>query len=85
MIKLRKEHPALAEDGEFKVILSGYPTIYERSLNDEKIRVIINPSDRECKLDGINAKEIYVKQNRTIRQKRDNLTKRSSHFIIFRE
>ncbi len=62
MITLRKSHPALCEDGEFKVISASYPAIYERSLGDEVIRVIINPSDREYKLD-IKPAEILATKN----------------------
>jgi glycosidase len=63
LIKIRKEHPALQEDGEFKVISGSYPAVYERSLNGECIRVIINPSKFEYKLTGIDAEEIYIKKN----------------------
>ncbi len=51
MIKLRKAHPALCEDGEFELILADYPAIYDRSLGDEKIRVFINPSERSYPID----------------------------------
>ena len=69
MVKIRKEHPALQEDGDFKVIQTGYPAIYDRTLGDETIRVIINPSDRcytlniadEC--DIIFSKNTQMKKN----------------------
>lgn len=51
MAKLRKMHPALSEDGDFKVIKTDYPAIYERSYGDEKITVVLNPSDRFYSVD----------------------------------
>lgn len=63
LVEIRKEHPALQEDGEFRVISGGYPAVYERSLGDEKIRVIINPSDRKYTLGDLKAEEIYIKRN----------------------
>lgn len=63
MIKIRKRYPALAEDGEFEVIESGYPAIYQRRLGDERIRVMINPSDRCICVDNVRLKEIIFQNN----------------------
>lgn len=63
MAAIRKAHPALQEDGEFRVITSGYPVIYERSLGDEKIRVLLNPSDRRYEVKDINAWEVLIQRN----------------------
>lgn len=66
MVAIRKEHPALQEDGEFKVISKdSYPAVYERNLNDEKIQVIINPSDREYTVTSVKAEEVYIAHNIT--------------------
>ena len=62
MVTLRKNHPALAEDGDFVMISASYPAIYERKLGKERIRVIINPSNREYELD-IDAAEILAARN----------------------
>jgi len=51
LIKLRKQYPVLAEDGDFEAISNGYPAIYERSLNGETICVAVNPSENEYEID----------------------------------
>lgn len=47
LIALRKAHPALWADGEYRTIESGYPLVFERKSQDETIRVIINASAQE--------------------------------------
>ena len=47
LIKIRKTNPALEEDGDFKLIDGGYPAIYERTFDNEKIIIALNPSERE--------------------------------------
>ena len=59
MIQIRKKYPALQEDGEFKVIETGYPTIYERSLGNERICVVINPADREYLVKNVSYEKEY--------------------------
>jgi hypothetical protein len=54
LIKLRKSHPALDADGEFRVIYaeSGQlPFVYSRVKGEQKILVAINPSNREVQVD----------------------------------
>lgn len=51
LILLRKEYSALSEDGDFTLISSDYPAIYERSSDCETLRLIINPSDGEFELE----------------------------------
>ncbi len=64
MVSIRKAHPALQEDGDFTVISeNSYPTIYERSLRDEHIRVIINPSERTYSVSDVHTEEIYANHN----------------------
>lgn len=62
MIRLRKMHPALGEDGDFKVIKTDYPAIYERSYNGDAIRIVLNPSSREYPI-HIDSDEIYASRN----------------------
>jgi len=63
MIQIRKKYPALQENGEFKAIETGYPAIYERSMGDERIRIIINPSDRKYTVENVQIKEIIAQMN----------------------
>lgn len=64
MIAIRKAHPALQEDGAFQVVsTTSYPAIYERSLGNEKIRVIINPSVQTSTVELLNVDEVYIEHN----------------------
>jgi len=63
MIQIRKQYPALQEDGEFKVIDTGYPVIYDRIAESEKIRIVINPSDRNYNLENVQIKEVIAQMN----------------------
>ena len=80
MTELRHKYPALQADGDFEVYETGYPAIYERKLDDEKIRVIINPSGREYKIECSNIKEILAKFNAEV-DGNDVLMKGCSYFI----
>lgn len=62
LAKLRREHPALSEDGGFRVIKTDYPSIYERSCKDEIITVVLNPSDREYSIEVV-CKDILATKN----------------------
>ena len=76
IVSIRKEHPALQEDGEFKIISKeSYPAVYERSLGDEKIQVIINPSVNEYSLTNIKAEEVYITHNITFDNEAVNIGK----------
>lgn len=44
LIALRKAHPALWADGEYRTVESGYPLVFERKSGNETVRVILNPS-----------------------------------------
>ncbi len=66
LIKIRKSHTALQEDGEIKIISNGYPAVYERSDDKEKIRVMINPSDREYTFDDLKIKNVLIERNTEI-------------------
>ncbi|MCR4693409.1 MAG: hypothetical protein K5664_05960, partial [Firmicutes bacterium] len=50
MIRLRKSHIALQEDGEFIPVSNDYPAVYDRVAGDEHIRVVINPSSYDLKV-----------------------------------
>ena len=64
IVAIRKAHPALQEDGDFKVLSkNSYPAVYERSLDNEKIQVIINPAAKDFVLEDINPQEIFISHN----------------------
>ena len=46
LISIRKSHPALAADGAFELLSSGYPLVYERMLENEWFLLVIQPADR---------------------------------------
>ncbi len=46
LVKIRKEYPALNANGSQAFIEKGYPAIFERSNGEQKITVIVNPSDK---------------------------------------
>ena len=49
IIAVRKLHKALQSKGAVEFVYAeGYPLAYVRSCEDEKILVVINPSDKEC-------------------------------------
>ncbi len=51
LVKLRRESPALASDGEFKALFAEekkYPLVYERSLNGERYVIAVNPSGKNA-------------------------------------
>lgn len=66
LISIHKENNALWADGEFKVIRAGYPFIYERIADDNKILVAINPSDYEYTCDIPEISKILLSQNSEI-------------------
>ena len=54
LISIRKEHEALSNRGEIEFVYAKentYPLAYLRSFGDEKIFVILNPSDKEQKFE----------------------------------
>lgn len=72
MINLRKSHIALQEDGEFIPVSNGYPAVYDRVAGDEHIRVVINPSGREYKLEN-NIKDILISKNAEVSGREINI------------
>ncbi len=54
MVKLRRDNPALASDGEFKALFSEegkYPLVYERSLHGKRFIIAVNPSGQPAEAD----------------------------------
>ena len=51
LLKLRREHPALANDADFQPLYAeknGYPFVYLRIADSERVVVSINPVERPC-------------------------------------
>lgn len=44
LLSFRKEHGALRAEADFRLVNDDYPLVYERFTDDEKLRIIINPS-----------------------------------------
>lgn len=63
LIALRRNHPALWADSEYRTIVSGYPAVYERFSDEEIIRVILNPSAKESVYEDAELSEILLKHN----------------------
>lgn len=52
LLSIRKNNKALTNRGEFKLIsYTSYPLIYERKMDNEIILVILNPSNKDIKID----------------------------------
>ncbi len=63
LIALHKETPALWADGDFAILQKGYPFVYERKANNEKIYIAINPSDNEYKCTIPYEYDVLLSQN----------------------
>ena len=66
LIEIRQETPALQSNGKIKFVYAkenAYPLAYIRSAENERILVVINPSDRQCgfEIDESAKKVIYQK------------------------
>ena len=47
LISFRQAHPALQSRGDIRFVTAkGYPLVYERSYEGEKLLIVINPSDK---------------------------------------
>ena len=80
LIEIRKEHSALGNCASFKLVQNGYPLIYERESEDEKILVILNPGDQDQKVDvDLNGEVIYSYNGNSIHE--NVVSSRSAFFI----
>ncbi len=59
LIALRKKNRALQSCSEIEFIKTGYPLVYKRKCDAQKITVIINPSCKEFLIDNINGIILY--------------------------
>lgn len=83
LIDIHKTNKALWAEGEFNVIRAGYPFIYERNFENEKILVAVNPSQYEYTCDIPEVGEMFVAQNVKIEDKK--LFMDGVSFIIAKE
>jgi len=77
LISVRREHSALWADGEYRTISSGYPLVYERTSQNERIRVAINPSAEEKKVVDRELKTILLGYNVSVEKETITLGSRS--------
>lgn len=65
LISVRQAHSALQGDGKIEFLYAGdhtYPLVFERSLAEEKVLVIINPSgkEQECQVPCEGSWEVFI-------------------------
>ena len=63
LIALRRRHPALWADAQYHTVESGYPVVYDRFSEEERIRVILNPSSEEKFYEDAELSEILLRHN----------------------
>ena len=77
LIALRRTHSALASDGSYRTIKSGYPLLFERGSAEETVRVAINASAKEHTLTDPDLGEILFAYNASARDGQITLGSRS--------
>ncbi len=77
LIALKHNHPALRGDTEFEVVASGYPVVYDRFCDEERIRIILNPSDKDKSYDDAQLSEVLFSYNTEINGSEIKLGSRS--------
>ncbi len=80
LTSLRREIPALQADGEFKVLLNSYPFVYERTGNNKKYYIAINPSKYEHTYTLPSMSKVLISQN--VELEGTTLIMKSVSFII---
>ncbi len=83
LAKIHREYSALWADGEFNVITSGYPFIFERFADGKRLLIAINPSDAEYSNKIPKLAKILLSQNAKVDG--DTLTLGGVSFIIAEE
>ncbi len=66
LIALRREHSALCSDGEYRTIHSGYPLVFERSSENETVRVVINPSAEKKRYADAELSQVLFNHNASV-------------------
>ncbi len=83
LISLHKQDCRLWADGQFHVLLAGYPFVYERMANGKKLLIAINPSESKRTVDCPEITTVYLSQNAVIRD--GQLTMDGVSFLIAEE
>lgn len=63
LIGLYKKTPALWAEGEFEVLMAGYPFVFTRTDGTQKLLFAVNPSDYRRDFEISSVKEILMSQN----------------------
>lgn len=83
MIALHKENPALHAEADLNILMSGYPFVYERVADGNKIFIAINPSQRQYYYDAPKLRKILFSQN--VEQMGEQLIMNGVSFLIAQE
>ncbi len=83
LIDLRKETTALHADGDFNILMPGYPFVYERMADGKKLFIAINPSQYPHCYDAPKFSKILFSQN--VEQKGEQIIMNGVSFIIAQE
>ena len=83
LISLHKETPALHTEGDFRVLMAGYPFVYERFAAGKRLLVALNPSQNQYCVDAPKLGKILLSQN--ARQQADCLVMEGVSFLIAEE
>lgn len=63
LILLRKANPELSQVSDLNILLPSYPLVYERTVQDKKLFIAINPSGYRRHYDMPNIKQVIFSQN----------------------
>ena len=77
LTKIRQENRALWGDGEYRTIQSGYPLVFERSYQNEKVRIVINASSTDKEYVDNDLKDVILSYKTNIVDGKIKLSGRS--------
>lgn len=87
LIAFRQAHPALQSKGKIRFVTKqGYPLVYERSCESEKLLIVINPSEKEASFTyPENAGNILYRYGEGISQHMDRITVSGQTAVIIKQ
>ena len=83
LINLHKETAALHAEGDFNILMPGYPFVYERAAEGKKLFIAINPSQYTHRYDAPKFGKILMSQN--VESNGQQLVMKGVSFIIAQE
>lgn len=83
LIALHKDIPALHAEGDFNIVMAGYPFVYERMADGKKLFIALNPSQHRQYCDAPKFSKILLSQN--VEQEGDQLIMNGVSFLIAQE